>query len=273
MELLYAGIDTTITGEKYMKTGYLTKCINDSSQTKITKTYTWKQSSITTGENEQLYDGKFNKYLSGIKFNYADLESSSTDTILHKYLCKERGTETAIYNSIGCWDTVGSVWKTSGTFVRPSPKEKLRAIIRDRQAPVVIITRRSLKETDDLPEIRARGTLRRVLGEMQFRSFLRNGFITVRGKSGKVYQVFTGQGITAVYKDGKMIERLCVVLPYDFPPTDSVIMRFLLILNDENEFRKLSVVYGADKRSSQASTQPEIRSLPDVFRELKARAA
>jgi hypothetical protein len=83
--------------------------------------------------------------------------------------------------------------------------------------------------------------LRRIIGEQAFRKFLRDGFITVVPKSGLTYRIYPGHGITEVYDRGVIVERLCVVLRGNFPPTDSLLMRYLLILNDEGEFSQYAV--------------------------------
>lgn len=153
-----------------------------------------------------------------------------------------------------------------------SPTDRLRDIIRQRQAPAVHV-----KNTDpimppkDFREQAARQTLRRVIGERGYRDFLSKGFVSVRAKSGDVYQLFPGHEITRVYRDGKQIERLCVVLKGDFPPTDSLIMRYLIILNDEAEFRRHAIRHAvlAPRLGGKPVDQ---RSLSEIYRELKRTA-
>lgn len=229
---------------------------------------TWKEvrPELYLPTDEYITGGK--ELLSNIKISYCN-----TSTATYGGYWNTTSTSTITESTYGSiyWSEYNSEtqsWKMHGAAPL-NPADRLREIMRARQSPVIVTSRRSLRAPDSLPEIRARETLRRVLGEAQFRSFLRSGFVTVRGKSGKVYQIFPGHGITSVYKDGKMIDRLCAVLPYDFPPTDSVIMRFLLILNDEEEFRKLSNVHKAHKKTTCKKVAP-ILSLPEIFKELKA---
>lgn len=80
--------------------------------------------------------------------------------------------------------------------VYPSPQARLKQILQDRQAPLVITSRKGLGQTTDIREMRARETLRRVLGEDKFRRFIKHGFVSVRAKSGLVYQIFPAHGIT-----------------------------------------------------------------------------
>jgi archaellum component FlaF (FlaF/FlaG flagellin family) len=151
-----------------------------------------------------------------------------------------------------------------------NPRSMLRGIIAARQSPIVIIARESVAATMDERETRARETLARMLGQDKFRAFLKNGFMSARAKSGKVYQIFPGHGITCVYENGKMIERLCVVMQGGFPPTDSVIMRYLLIMNNEAEFREMSIPHSVSTRKRfEIREAKEDRPLPEVFAELK----
>jgi hypothetical protein len=151
------------------------------------------------------------------------------------------------------------------------PEDRLRQIIQSRQSPMILTSRKPVLIPQDIREVRARETLCRVIGEHKFQKFLKDGFISVRAKSGLVYQVFPGHGITAVYRDGEQIERLCVVLRGDFPPTDSLIMRYLIILNDENRFRGYAIKHQIIVKKPQIVADE--RSLTEIFRELKLKVA
>ena len=72
----------------------------------------------------------------------------------------------------------------------------------------------------------------------------------MKAVSGRVYQIFAGHDVTRVYEDGKLIERLCVVLNGDYPPSDSILMRYVLVLSDEATFRRLAnrTVVSGDNR-------------------------
>lgn len=122
-----------------------------------------------------------------------------------------------------------------------APGDRLRQIIQTRMAPVFHRSRTSMSIAMDVREERARQTLRRIIGDQAYRKFMRNGFITVVPKSGLTYRIYPGCGITDVYDRGIMVDRLCVVLEGNFPPTDSLLMRYLLILNDEGEFSKYAI--------------------------------
>jgi hypothetical protein len=176
----------------------------------------------------------------------------------------------------GLWSVCDSTSDTSWYAIygdkwwyeTPGPKSQLREIIRSRQSPT-IITRKPAPTVTDIREVRARETLFRVLGEEKFRRFLKHGFVSVRAKSGLVYQIFPGHDFTNVYQDGVKIERLCVVFKGNFPPTDSLIMRYLLILNDEREFRRHANEFMVTRRIGKPVIK-KIESLPEAWRRLRA---
>ena len=123
----------------------------------------------------------------------------------------------------------------------PSRRFRLRQMIRERCAPAILGTRKGLPSACDPREQRSRETLRSIVGDTRYRCFLRHGFVSVRNPiSQRVYQIFTGHRETVVYEHGKQICRLCVVLPAEFAPTDSVITRYLLALNNEDRLWQLA---------------------------------
>jgi len=168
---------------------------------------------------------------------------------------------------------VGEGWSDCpGVVYYPvkTPEERLKEILQARQAPMVIGTRKSLQMSADERERRARDTLRRVLGEAKFRNFIKCGFVSVKAKSGRMYQIFPGHGITCVYEGEKLVERLCVVLTGNFPPTDSLIMRYIMILNNEQQFRGFAVKHGVEGfQRRQNVAERDQRPLSEIFKELK----
>lgn len=151
-------------------------------------------------------------------------------------------------------------------------KRRIHEIIQGRCAPNGIVRnskRQPLAMPTDIREQRARETLRRVIGDDKFTNFIKHGFISVKARSGLVYQIFTGHGITHVFNQGNLVERLCVVLNGGFPPTDSLIMRYLLILNNESQFRKLAVKHDVSNYKSAPVANPDLRPLSEIFAELR----
>lgn len=174
----------------------------------------------------------------------------------------------AYYDITTALDCGYSKWYCEQVFPIETPAEKLRNLLRKRHVPNFIRNLRTLDKPRDIREERARETLCRVIGEQKYRDFLRKGFVSVKAKSGLVYQIFPGQNFTKVYKMGVQIERLCVVLQGNFPPTDSLIMRYLLILNNEEMFRGYANVHLAEvKRNHSLITDK--RSLVEIFAEYK----
>lgn len=222
--------------------------------------------------------------------------------------CSNSATATSIYQwpTTGCeWETTGCEWEIiedgwEGTCAsnyvinavkwqsKPlTPEElaaqkerqlksRLRQIIDGRCSPNIIIRqndrRKPLPMPADIREQRARETLRRVVGDKKFTNFLRAGFLSVKAKSGLVYQIFPGHGITCVFNQGKLVDRLCVVLQGGFPPTDSLIMRYLMILNNENQFRSYAIKHSPTVQVYQQGTA-DMRPLAEIFKELKEKAA
>jgi hypothetical protein len=88
-------------------------------------------------------------------------------------------------------------------------------------------------------------TLREIISESEFRKYLRYGFILIKGQSGNVYQIFRNKSHTRVWRNGKVIEEVCVRIKYDqnVPPTDNVIAFRQIIQTSETEFKKLGNVY------------------------------
>jgi hypothetical protein len=107
--------------------------------------------------------------------------------------------------------------------------------------PLMRRQRRSLSPCS-VSEDKARRLLLRFVGWRRFARYMRDGFISIRGRSGKVYQIFPGSDHTSVWeptREGyRNIEDLCVCIqdPH-IPPTDSVVVRMLMIEYNEDEFR------------------------------------
>ena len=186
--------------------------------------------------------------------------------------------------TVNNWDTLNLTYTTQhdngaadtswtygagGLAVYPPHKssaERLREILNNRMAPGILSVK-SLGYTQDVREMRARETLRRVIGEDKFRDFVRKGSVSVRAKSGLMYQIFPGSNFTKVYDRGKLIEQLCVVLMGGFPPTDSLIMRYLLLLNNESFFRSKAIKHSV--HTPIVAKESDQRSLVEIFKELK----
>lgn len=145
-------------------------------------------------------------------------------------------------------DITGSAW--APCFCRPPSKAELfRSRIKKQLACEAVgrgndlwIVKRTVEEN------RARRFLKRLIGERDFERYLRRGFIMVKGRSGTLYKVSGGHVRVVSYvkqASGKFEphETFCVVFKdADLPFTDGVIMRKLIIENDEFALRKLANV-------------------------------
>jgi hypothetical protein len=172
-------------------------------------------------------------------------------------------------------------WTINGTtcptvvYPQKTRREVLQEIIRERHAPAAHFGRKPLALPADEREARARDTLRRVIGEQAYRCFLISGQVSVRSpRSGLTYVIRPGHGLTKVLDKGRFVETLCVVLPGNFPPTDSLITRYLMILNDERHFRSLANVgtFNDDRGSRMRRVVPAVsQSLVEVASNLPVR--
>ena len=161
-------------------------------------------------------------------------------------------------------------------LVLKSPAERLREILRSRATPAIQTGNRNvLSPTTSQRELNARATLERILGPRGMRRYHRDGFVSVQNrKSGRVYQIFPGSGMTSVYEQGKMIAKLCVILRGDYPPTDSLIVRYLLAINDEKRLWELANRWSPSQWLSSHLSRPtvDLRPLPEIYRELQVAA-
>ena len=84
-------------------------------------------------------------------------------------------------------------------------------------------------------ELTALQLLRQLVGQDEFRRYLKYGFVTVQGCSGLRYQVRRGRHVVDVWNGRQRVDGICVWLKGSFPPTDEVITRMLMAERDELE--------------------------------------
>jgi hypothetical protein len=213
------------------------------------------------------------KYIRTYTNNWAESTSSACSTCGHDYNYDYNNyyklTDTTCIRD--SWVHYDGGWTRSAPLPPVPLSDRFRQILQSRQAPTILLTRKPVGIAAEEREIRARETLRRMLGDDKYLRFLRNGFVSVQAKSGKVYQIYPGHGMTIVYDRGTPVEKLCVVLRGDFTPTDSLITRYVMILHDELHFKSLANVFQASPRPR---NQPVIdtRNLPQIMRALKIAA-
>ena len=117
---------------------------------------------------------------------------------------------------------------------------------------IAIKSRADLPNMSDSAERTAMEALRESISETDFRKYLRYGFVLVKGKSGDTFQIFRNRSHTKVWRDGKVIEEICVRIHHDqkVPPTDNVIAFRSIIQTDEESFRKLGNVFKMNRAAA-----------------------
>jgi len=109
---------------------------------------------------------------------------------------------------------------------------------------ILVKSREKLLKNISNDEARAVETLREMISESEFRGYIKYGFISVKGKSGDVYQIPRLGNHTKVWRNGKVIEEVCVrIADKKIPLTDNVIAFKTIIESNEEEFKKMGNVY------------------------------
>ena len=90
-------------------------------------------------------------------------------------------------------------------------------------------------------------TLREMISEVEYRRYLKNGFISIKASDGLTYQIFRDKWHTKVWYRGKLIEEVCTRLSRNVPPTDNIIAFKTMLECDIKEFRAIGNVYNMRK--------------------------
>jgi hypothetical protein len=143
---------------------------------------------------------------------------------------------------IPAWGMYGDASKYYTLSPELSIVDKKRFEIKEQ---LTIIVSSRAQELRNIPENEwvAMQTLREMITETEYRKYIRDGFISVRGQSGKVYQVFRNRAHTKVFFQGELIEEICVRLKGMAPPTDHVVAFKTMIEFDEEYFASLGNRY------------------------------
>ena len=136
-----------------------------------------------------------------------------------------------------------------------------RQQMRDRMAGDNRKTYRPLR-TAEFNELKAQETLRDMISESDWRKYVTNGYVMVKGQSTKWYQVFRDRRL-AVYEGGKKICELCIH-SQNCPPTDHVINMKTLLELDEGAVWAGSNAYGISQEYARKlqSQHTRINNLP-----------
>ena len=110
-----------------------------------------------------------------------------------------------------------------------------------------------------------------MISEKEWRRYVTNGFLMVRGASGKWYQIFNNQKHTRVYEKGKLIKEICIHTDQACRNTDHVLNLKMLVEFDEN-----SIWAGGNKYDARPQTlvQPDqaYENVIDLYSRLKKAA-
>lgn len=112
-------------------------------------------------------------------------------------------------------------------------KQRLKNAIKRRLSPEERRTREFLAALRTPQEQKARDTLRDMISEADWRRYVTNAFLMVRGPSNKWYQIFANGSRPNVYERGQKVATLCIHTSSECPPSDHVINLKLLIELDE----------------------------------------
>lgn len=165
------------------------------------------------------------------------------------------------------WTIAPGLWYTS----KPkTAQEKLQQIIQARQSPAIHTNRRGITTPTDPRETRAHDTLQLLIGPQRYRQYLKNGYVTIHShQNGKTYQVYPGTKFTHVHDKGKREQDLCIYLAHDFPPTDQLIAKILLIQTDPNHYHRIANKHRPNPQTVLAPLQASNLTLPEIYKELK----
>jgi hypothetical protein len=129
---------------------------------------------------------------------------------------------------------------TTGWFVPQQNQKEIKRYQLKSKLIISVKSRAQLVRGVSAAEQTAIQTLREMISESDFRRYIKYGFLMVRGSSGDMFQVFRENWKTKVYRDGELIEEVCVrIKDSNVPPTDNVIAFKTIIESDDEAFRAM----------------------------------
>jgi len=174
----------------------------------------------------------------------------------------------------------------NGGTVLQSAKEIVKQAIKRNLLIKMGKSRQVLPKKITPEELKAQDTLRDMITEKEWRRYITNGFLMVRGKPGfyfpdcKIekmrglvgpfwYQIFRDQRHTKVFKDNKIVGEICIHTDKKCPETDHVINLKLLV-----EFDEKQLWVGGNLRNTYAKNEGVIypnnsKNLVTLFNESK----
>jgi hypothetical protein len=117
-----------------------------------------------------------------------------------------------------------------------------------RREAVAVMRAKQNDPKNKISEMKARNSLRDMITEKEYRRYLSNGYILVKRISTVLpapvrpvklwYQVFNDQRRIQVYKNNKLVEKICIHTDDSCPPTDHVLNIKMLIETDIHSLYK-----------------------------------
>ncbi len=127
--------------------------------------------------------------------------------------------------------------------VEPEP-----VVLNHRGTPARLTARGRQFDRARPEEIVALQLLRKMVAPDVFRRYLRDGFVSVRGASGLVYQI-DRVNLISVWDRGARVCTLCVHMRDRLPPTDEVVAKMLIVECDEPDiWRRANVRWLTSRR-------------------------
>lgn len=201
----------------------------------IFNTWTWDNSDLYTGTT-----GQVSPTISGTRFyttsaNTAGLYEGDTGTTASGNTIYVSDTGTISVSSTNLTIDGSYPYQGTGTtFVWDSIPNK-KALLKEkiRQNLLIRTVSRSLNRAVSPEEQRARDSLRDIISEQDWRRYVTNGFIMVKGFD-CWYQIFN-EGNIRVYRKGKHTHSICIHTDRSCPPTDHVLNMKILVEIDESQ--------------------------------------
>lgn len=203
-----------------------------------------------TDSTTALYSVPYSTYADGV---------STANITWNVYTDSTAGT---VVNGSAYWHPV-TTSATGDSYIINTPaydwKQQIKNLIKSNLLIKVGGNRRALKQ-GDLKELKARDTLRDMITERDWRRYVTNGFIMVKGASDFSwngvqgpfwYQVFNDGRRVQVYKDGNHVHSICIHTDKICPPSDHVINIKVLVEIDESQVWSGGNISGGNDRQSQ----------------------
>jgi len=187
--------------------------------------------------NNNIFNIVENSAFQQTTFTLVPFQTSTTAGYTYAPTLNDICTGTTSTGTITYGDTYGLTGNIScGGFIldrQKALKESIKQLIKNNLLIKVNNNRNCLASKHTPEEQKARDTLRDMLTEKEWRRYITNGFIMVKGScSDYWYQIFSDKNVR-VYHQNKLINSICIHSDRICPPTDHVINMKILVELDE----------------------------------------